>query len=268
MKAIKKVIKTALLPSTSARIYIPAEEHPKDTLITGILVKTDARNINVTIQNPRTGEVYTRNREGTIGFPLLLFDDDLAQYMWPGITVGSNFINFTFPKGRGTHPWILYGLPARELEIELYSTENLGRVEIIGYYTMHDIPVLSPYVQYTTLIYVGVDARAKFVFLKPVYIQIEAPELSDNIKASVYQDGIRVSEDFKIPGDFWFSPDPAYVPEILTVETLDNIPANKTIKFHVFKLVTPSDIPTAERVPIRLGPPIPFEEGVVGREME
>jgi hypothetical protein len=267
MKALKKVLKTALIPSTSARIYIPAEEHPKDTLITGILVKTDARSINITIQNPRTGEVYTRNRAATIGFPSLLVDDDLAQYMWSGITYDNSFINFTFPKGRGPHPWILYGLPARELEIELYSTENLGRVEILGYYTMHDAPILSPYIQYTTLTYVGLDARAKFVFVKPVYIQIEAPELDNDIKASVYEDGIRTREDFRLPGDFWFSPDPAYVPEILTIETLDPVP-NKTIKFHVFKLVTPSDIPTVDRVPIRLGPMVPFEEGIVGREME
>jgi hypothetical protein len=267
MKVLRKVLKTALIPSTSARIYIPAEEHPRNTLITCILVNTDARNINVTIQNPRTGEVYNRSRPETLVFPKLLVDDDLIKYMWGIITPSSNFINFTFPKGRGAHPWAMYGLPSRELEIEINASEGLNRVEIVGYYTQHDVNLISPFIQYSTLTYVGIDARAKFVFIKPAYIQAEVSRLTYDIRASVYQDGIRTHEDFIISSDFLFFPDPAYVPEVLTIETVDPVPSDVTLKFHVFKLVAPSDMPMADRVPIRLGP-IPFEEGIVGREMD
>jgi len=274
MKAIKKVLKTVQIPSNTVRIYIPEEEHPRHTLITAIQINTNASNVNITVQNPRTGEVYTRN--ALIAPASFAFEEDLIQYIWPQATLNNKFIIFTFPKGRGAHPWYMYGLPSRELEIELNSSdENLERVEVVGYYTMHDVPILSPFIQYTTLTYVGIDARAKFVFVKPAFIATEVSglatkvsELSGKLKASIYQDGVRTREDFKIPGEYLFFPDPAFVPEVLTIETIDPVPNNVTIKLHVFKLVTPSDIPTADRVPIRLESPIPFEESIVGREIE
>lgn len=274
MKVIKKTLKTVQIPATSARIYIPAEEHPRNTLITGLEIKTEASNVSITVQNPRTGEVYNRNPLAFStsildSFSTSILDEDLKNYIWPEAMFTMNFVFFTFPKGRGAHPWIMYGLPSRELEIELNSTDNLNRVEVIGYYTMHDTPILSPFIQYSTLTYVGIDARAKFVIVKPAYIITGVVgDLSSPIRASVYQDGVRTREDFKIPGSTIFFPDPADVPEVLTIETIDPVPSDITLKIHIFKLVTPSDMPVADRVPVIIGPNIPFDEGVVGREME